>query len=118
MPHAHFFAWSLGRKEQLRHPASLTRPDRPHLPSTDMVTAAASPPPCAQRQTNLISFYKQLAFSYQALTVQKRPFDSPFGDTPPFPDSSPFYVSLAQIFPLPGTSKPDPPVDVNCFLSI
>lgn len=47
MPHAHFFAWSLG-KEELCHPASPTQPNCPHLPSSAVVTVASTSPLCPE----------------------------------------------------------------------
>lgn len=116
MPHAHFFAWSLGR-EELLHPASLTSPDCPHLPSTDVDTAA-SPSHRVPRQTNLISFYRQLAFSYQAPSLYRNnPLTILLGVPPLFPRLQPFLCWFSTN--LPPTSKPDPlPVDINCFISI
>lgn len=96
-----------------RRTTSPSQPDPTVTPSLHQrghcgvhVVTAASLPPCAPRQTNLISFYKHLAFSYQALTVQNSPLTILLGIPFPFPDSSPFLCWFSTNLPPPTSLAP------------
>lgn len=104
----------LGEERDIASTSLTARPTPMNVTTAAQMPLLSPNPP--RRQTNLHFFSKQLAFSYQALTVQRSPFMVYLGSpSPPSPIFCWFSTNTSPSPPAP----PNPTLSQrNCFISI